>query len=230
MMRERWPSTSIAAAIRGSEMDTRTRGLLEAPALQGTVLGIARGITDHDNKDGPELLSSINPTFTWVRLAQRIPVGIYLTHVPPDVLISAGMTCTVVMKEGAAPDRTRHQEGSDGVSWHSFDLVPETAKRDGRCVGQRVFLVCRRGVADFGHSFLVMSPAPFAVGFDCRRSFDSLKTTMYPIRCTRPPAMYPELPDGRRTGANCRAETLSIPPLGIKSWCPGAESNCLLCY
>src|SRR5712672_2265890 len=72
-----------------------------SPALQGSVLGIARGITDQDNKDGPELLSSINPTFTWVRLAQRIPVGIHLTHVPPGVLVSAGMTCTVVMKEGA---------------------------------------------------------------------------------------------------------------------------------
>src|SRR5215813_8303266 len=75
-----------------------------SPALQGTVVGISRGITDQDNKDGPELLSSINPTFTWVRLAQRIPVAIHLTHVPPDVLISAGMTCTVVMKEGAAPE------------------------------------------------------------------------------------------------------------------------------
>ncbi len=75
-----------------------------SPALQGTVLGVARGITDQDNKDGPELLSSINPTFTWVRLAQRVPVTIHLTHVPPGVLISAGMTCTVVIKEGAAPE------------------------------------------------------------------------------------------------------------------------------
>src|SRR6266581_1528351 len=66
-----------------------------SPALQGTVVGIARGITDQDNKDGPQLLSSVNPTFTWVRLAQRIPVGIHITHVPPGVLISAGMTCTV---------------------------------------------------------------------------------------------------------------------------------------
>src|SRR5262249_50334254 len=74
-----------------------------SPALQGTVLGIARGITDQDNKDGPELLSSVNPTYTWVRLAQRIPVRIRLTHVPPGVLVSAGMTCTVVIKEGAAP-------------------------------------------------------------------------------------------------------------------------------
>jgi multidrug resistance efflux pump len=74
-----------------------------SPALQGTVVGIAMGITDQDNPNGPQLLSSINPTFTWVRLAQRIPVGIHITHVPPGVLVSAGMTCTVVMKEGATP-------------------------------------------------------------------------------------------------------------------------------
>jgi multidrug resistance efflux pump len=74
-----------------------------SPALQGTVLGIAMGITDQDNPNGPQLLSSINPTFTWVRLAQRIPVSLHIAHVPPGVLISAGMTCTVVMKEGAAP-------------------------------------------------------------------------------------------------------------------------------
>jgi multidrug resistance efflux pump len=74
-----------------------------SPALQGTVLGIAKGITDQDNPNGPQLLSSINPTFTWVRLAQRIPVSIHITHVPPGVLVSAGMTCTVVIKEGAAP-------------------------------------------------------------------------------------------------------------------------------
>jgi multidrug resistance efflux pump len=75
-----------------------------SPALQGTVLGVAKGITDQDNPNGPQLLSSINPTFTWVRLAQRIPVSLHITHVPPGVVISAGMTCTVVMKEGAAPE------------------------------------------------------------------------------------------------------------------------------
>ena len=74
-----------------------------SPALQGTVVGISRGITDQDSKDGPELLSSIYPTFTWVRLAQRIPVRVHIMHVPPGVLVSAGMTCTVVIKEGAAP-------------------------------------------------------------------------------------------------------------------------------
>ena len=73
-------------------------------ALQGTVLGIAMGITDQDNPNGPQLLSSINPTFTWVRLAQRIPVSLHITHVPPGVLVSAGMTCTVVIKQGPATE------------------------------------------------------------------------------------------------------------------------------
>jgi multidrug resistance efflux pump len=74
-----------------------------AAVLRGSVESIARGITDQDNRDGPELLASVNPTFTWVRLAQRIPVRIRLTGVPPEVLVSAGMTCTVVLRDGAAP-------------------------------------------------------------------------------------------------------------------------------
>jgi RND family efflux transporter MFP subunit len=69
-----------------------------AAMIKGKVESIARGITDQDNKGGPELLANVNPTFTWVRLAQRIPVRIRLTNVPADVLIAAGMTCTVTLK------------------------------------------------------------------------------------------------------------------------------------
>jgi hypothetical protein len=54
-------------------------------------------------RDGPELLATVNPTFTWVRLAQRIPVRIRLTDVPEDELISAGMTCTVILNDASKP-------------------------------------------------------------------------------------------------------------------------------
>jgi multidrug resistance efflux pump len=74
-----------------------------AATLRGSVESIARGITDQDNRDGPELLATVNPTFTWVRLAQRIPVRIRLTNVPADVLISAGMTCTVTLEKAEKP-------------------------------------------------------------------------------------------------------------------------------
>jgi multidrug resistance efflux pump len=72
------------------------------PALRGHVESISRGITDRDNGNGPELLANVNPTFEWVRLAQRIPVRVHIDEVPEGVLISSGMTCTVLV---AAPPR-----------------------------------------------------------------------------------------------------------------------------
>jgi len=73
-----------------------------SPPLRGHVQSISRGITDRDNPSGPELLANANPTFEWVRLAQRIPVRIHIDDVPNGVLISSGMTCTVVVE---APPR-----------------------------------------------------------------------------------------------------------------------------
>jgi RND family efflux transporter MFP subunit len=69
-----------------------------AAMIKGKVESISHGITDQDKANGPELLASVNPTFTWVRLAQRIPVRIRITNVPVGVLIAAGMTCTVTLK------------------------------------------------------------------------------------------------------------------------------------
>ena len=67
------------------------------PTLRGHVNSISKGITDRDNANGPELLANVNPTFEWVRLAQRIPVRIQIDEVPDGVLISSGMTCTVTI-------------------------------------------------------------------------------------------------------------------------------------
>jgi RND family efflux transporter MFP subunit len=63
--------------------------------LQGHVQSIARAITDRDNVVGSELIANVNPTFSWVRLAQRIPVRIAIDEVPKGITLSAGMTATV---------------------------------------------------------------------------------------------------------------------------------------
>src|SRR5260221_13426630 len=68
------------------------------PPLRGHVESISRGITDRDNPNGPELLANRNPTFEWVRLAQRVPVRLHIDDVPKGILISSGMTCTVVVE------------------------------------------------------------------------------------------------------------------------------------
>ena len=72
-------------------------------ALQGHVESIAHGISDRDNPTDPRLLANVNPTFNWVRLAQRIPVRIHLDQMPPDTPLVAGMTCSVIIRPGTPP-------------------------------------------------------------------------------------------------------------------------------
>ena len=63
--------------------------------LAGRVAGIGRGIADSNTTLNQQLLPQVEPTFSWVRLAQRIPVRITLEDVPDDTLLSVGMTATV---------------------------------------------------------------------------------------------------------------------------------------
>ena len=70
-------------------------GLMGGTTLRGHIDSIARGITDRDAGTGRELLADVNPTFNWVRLAQRVPVRIRIDALPKDLTLVAGTTCTV---------------------------------------------------------------------------------------------------------------------------------------
>ncbi|MDH0893878.1 MULTISPECIES: HlyD family secretion protein [unclassified Pseudomonas] len=67
--------------------------------LRGRVQSISRGITDRNAAPDAQLLANVEPTFNWVRLAQRIPVRIELEEVPQDLPLSAGMTASVRVVE-----------------------------------------------------------------------------------------------------------------------------------
>lgn len=67
--------------------------------LKGRVESIAGGIEDRERSDGSNLLANINPTFSWVRLAQRIPVRIKLDAMPDDIRLIVGRTATVSVDE-----------------------------------------------------------------------------------------------------------------------------------
>ncbi|MEY2168694.1 MULTISPECIES: HlyD family efflux transporter periplasmic adaptor subunit [unclassified Rhodanobacter] len=71
--------------------------------LKGTITGIARGITDSDNPTGANLLADVNPTFNWVRLAQRVPVRIAIdtAALPKGMVLAAGMTATIEVQPHA---------------------------------------------------------------------------------------------------------------------------------
>ncbi len=63
--------------------------------LPGRVESFAEGIADRDRSTGANMLPNVNPTFNWVRLAQRIPVRIALDPLPANVRLVAGQTATV---------------------------------------------------------------------------------------------------------------------------------------
>ena len=69
----------------------------ESAAIRGHVESIAAGIEDRELAASASLLANVNPTFSWVRLAQRIPVRIALDDVPKSVRLVAGRTATVVV-------------------------------------------------------------------------------------------------------------------------------------
>ncbi|MCJ2127165.1 HlyD family secretion protein [Methylobacterium sp. J-077] len=72
--------------------------------LTGRVESFAGGIEDRERTAGANLLANVNPTFAWVRLAQRIPVRIKLDGMPDQARLVSGRTATVsVTADGQAP-------------------------------------------------------------------------------------------------------------------------------
>jgi len=58
--------------------------------VRGHVDSIARAINVSNAQPNNQGVATVNPIFTWVRLAQRIPVRIRIDEVPPGVTLAAG--------------------------------------------------------------------------------------------------------------------------------------------
>ncbi|MEB3766971.1 HlyD family secretion protein [Acinetobacter sp. MD2] len=68
----------------------------DSQKIKAHVQGIASGIDDRERSTSGSLLANVNPTFTWVRLAQRVPVKLVLDEMPKNQLaFVAGRTATV---------------------------------------------------------------------------------------------------------------------------------------
>jgi len=82
----------------GAPVHVRLMG--EEQDLRGHVESIAAGINDSSRANSSNLLPNVEPTFSWVRLAQRIPVRVKLDHPPAAVRLIAGRTATVTIEQG----------------------------------------------------------------------------------------------------------------------------------
>ncbi|MEX3960889.1 efflux RND transporter periplasmic adaptor subunit [Paraburkholderia sp. EG286B] len=88
----------------------------ETRPLRGHVQSIVAAIEDRDRQAAPNLLPNVNPAFSWVRLAQRIPVRVALDEVPADFRMIAGRTATVAVRTEANNDRqAAHANNASGA-------------------------------------------------------------------------------------------------------------------
>jgi multidrug resistance efflux pump len=85
--------TNLGRIHKGDPATVKLMGYPQT--LDGHVDSIARAINVANAQPNGEGLATVNPIFTWVRLAQRVPVRVHIDHVPEGVHLVAGMTATV---------------------------------------------------------------------------------------------------------------------------------------
>jgi multidrug resistance efflux pump len=95
--------TQLASIREGDPVLIKLLG--SAQTVRGHVANLARGIEVANAQKDASGLAKVNPIFTWVRLAQRVPVRIDIDEHPKDIPLVAGMTATVeaMPKNGVAP-------------------------------------------------------------------------------------------------------------------------------
>jgi multidrug resistance efflux pump len=95
--------TNLGSIREGDQASVRLMGYNQI--VRGHVSSIARGINVANAQPNGEGLATVNPIFTWVRLAQRIPVRIHVDNVPDGVRLAAGLTATVQIDSSRGSDR-----------------------------------------------------------------------------------------------------------------------------
>jgi multidrug resistance efflux pump len=92
----------------------------------GHVSGVSRGINVPNAQPDQVGLASVNPIFTWVRLAQRVPVHIQIDQVPDGIRLVAGITATVQIEPkhktvasdaSTTPDRQPKRDRKSLSAW-----------------------------------------------------------------------------------------------------------------
>jgi multidrug resistance efflux pump len=92
--------TKMAHICIGDRAEAKLMGYRDP--IVGQVETVTRGISVSNAAPGTQGLPNVNPVYTWVRLAQRVPVRIRITHVPAGVPLVSGLTVTVTIRGAEA--------------------------------------------------------------------------------------------------------------------------------
>ena len=92
--------TKMAHICIGDRAEAKLMGYRDP--IVGRVQTVTRGISVSNAAPSTQGLPNVDPVYTWVRLAQRVPVRIRITDVPAGVPLVSGMTVTVTIRGAEA--------------------------------------------------------------------------------------------------------------------------------
>ena len=135
--------TKMAHVCVGNDAEAVLMGYRN-PIL-GRVESVTRGISVPNAAPSTQGLPSVDPVYTWVRLAQRVPVRVRITDVPPGVPLVSGMTVTVTIRDAEARKERWLASSALRLSCESLsdvvygpqtspDCVPRVGERNGSIV------------------------------------------------------------------------------------------------
>jgi RND family efflux transporter MFP subunit len=101
--------TKLANIHVGDDVEATLLGY-EMP-IKGRIESITGGISAANAASSTQGLPNVDPIFTWVRLAQRIPVRIRIDQLPQVMPLIAGMTCGVSVIGGKQAPAPKHDQG-----------------------------------------------------------------------------------------------------------------------
>jgi multidrug resistance efflux pump len=119
--------TKLARLCVGDRAEAKLLGY-SAPII-GHIATVTRGISVSNAAASTQGLPNVDPVYTWVRLAQRVPVRIAIDKVPPGVPLVSGLTATVTIRDGK--DVTLLQRVHAELATSFFGLFGEASARPG---------------------------------------------------------------------------------------------------
>ncbi len=92
--------TKMAHVCIGDRAEAALMGYRDP--IVGRIQTVTRGISVSNATPSTQGLPNVDPVYTWVRLAQRVPVRIKITDIPPGIPLVSGMTATVTIRGSEA--------------------------------------------------------------------------------------------------------------------------------
>jgi hypothetical protein len=144
--------TKMAHVCIGDRAEAALMGYRDP--IVGRVETVTRGISVSNAAPSTQGLPSVDPVYTWVRLAQRVPVRIRITDVPPGVPLVSGMTATVTI---------RRDEARESTAWLGYGLARLATLLDDIVYGPQASRDCVPRIGDEnGATVILPTPKPVA--------------------------------------------------------------------